>query len=67
MMGQFPDLGKASDLDCEQSLVFLKFSEGSARARERWAAKPREAIYVSRALFAQRTKKKEKLLVVRSP
>jgi len=35
MTGQFPDLGKASDLDCEQSLFFLKFSEGSASARER--------------------------------
>ena len=30
-------------LDCEQSLFFLRFSEGSARARERRAVKPRDA------------------------
>ena len=30
-------------LDCEQSLFFFRFSKGSARALERWAAKPREA------------------------
>ena len=29
--------------DCQQSLVFFSFSEGSARERERRAAKPREA------------------------
>ena len=28
-------------LDCEQSLFFFRFSEGSARARERQVAKPR--------------------------
>ena len=27
-------------LDCEQSLFFFRFSKGSARACERWAAKP---------------------------
>ena len=31
------------DIDCEQSLFFFRFSKGSARARERWAAKPRDA------------------------
>ena len=30
-------------LDCEQSLFIFRFSEGSARARERWEAKPRDA------------------------
>ena len=30
-------------LDCEQSLFFFRFSKGSAPARERWAAKPRDA------------------------
>ena len=30
-------------LDCERSLFFFKFSEGSAHADERWAAKPRDA------------------------
>ena len=30
-------------LDCEQSLFFFRFSKGSARARECWAAKPRDA------------------------
>ena len=30
-------------LDCERSLFSLKFSEGSAHADERWAAKPRDA------------------------
>ena len=29
-------------LDCEQSLFFFRFSKGSARARERSAAKPRD-------------------------
>ena len=33
----------ASNVDCEQSLFFFRFSEGSARARERRAAKPRGA------------------------
>ena len=28
-------------IDCEQSRFFFRFSKGSARARERWAAKPR--------------------------
>ena len=28
-------------LDCEQSLFFFRFSEGSAHARERQVAKPR--------------------------
>ena len=31
-------------VDCEQSLCFFRFSEGSAHARERRAAKPRDAI-----------------------
>ena len=31
------------ELDCEQSLFFFRFSKGSARARERWAARPRDA------------------------
>ena len=30
-------------IDCEQSLFFFRFSEGSARERERRAAKPQEA------------------------
>ena len=30
-----------SRTDCEQSLIFFRFSEGSAHARERRAAKPR--------------------------
>ena len=30
-------------LDCELSLFFFRFSKGSARAREHWAAKPRDA------------------------
>ena len=30
-------------LDCERSLFFFKFSEGSAHADERWVAKPRDA------------------------
>ena len=66
-------------LDCQQSLFFFRFSKGSARARERWAAKPRDARNksspVSRSQsrawsfaclgrFARRTKKKERLLVV---
>ena len=33
----------ASSVDCEQSLFFFRFNEGSARARERRAAKPRDA------------------------
>ena len=31
------------EVECEQSLIFFRFSKGSARARERWAAKPRDA------------------------
>ena len=30
-------------IDCEQSLLFFRFGKGSARARERWAAKLRDA------------------------
>ena len=30
-------------LDCERSVFFFRFSKRSARARERWAAKPRDA------------------------
>ena len=30
-------------LDCEQPLFSFRFSKGSARARERWTAKPRDA------------------------
>jgi len=30
-------------IDCEQPLFFFRFSKGSARARERWAAKPQDA------------------------
>ena len=33
----------AANVDCEQSLFFLRFSEESARARERRVAKPRDA------------------------
>ena len=29
-------------IDCELSLFFFRFSKGSTRARERWAAKPRD-------------------------
>ena len=32
-----------ASLDCYQCLFFFRFSKGSARARERWAAKPRDA------------------------
>ena len=32
-----------SALDCEQPLFFFRFSKGSTRARECWAAKPRDA------------------------
>ena len=31
------------EVDCQQSLIFFRFSKGSACARERWAAKPRDA------------------------
>ena len=30
-------------LDCEQPLIFFRFSKGSARMRERWAAKLQDA------------------------
>ena len=30
-------------IDCEQSLLFFRFGKGSARARERWAVKLRDA------------------------
>ena len=30
-------------LDCEQFPFFFRFSKGSARARKRWASKPRDA------------------------
>ena len=30
-------------LDCEQPLFSFRYSKGSARARERWTAKPRDA------------------------
>ena len=33
----------AKMVDCEQPLFFFRFSNGSARARERWAAKPQDA------------------------
>ena len=55
------------DIDCEQSLFYFRFSKGSARARERRAAKPRDARNEGGAClrrFARRTKKKERLLVV---
>ena len=55
-------------LDCEQSLFYFRFSKGSAGARERWAAKPRDtslAPLVTRVVICvSRTKKKERLLVV---
>ena len=62
-------------LDREQSLFFFRFSKGSARARERWAARPRDArneggshlmflvtrvvICVSRAFFLTDQEKRE--------
>ena len=64
------------EVDCEQSLVFFRFSKGSARAHERWAVKPPDARHEVSSLqshawsfaclgrFAQRIKKKERLLVV---
>ena len=59
------------NLDCEKPLFFFRFSKGSARAGERWAAKPRVSRLQSRAWsfaclgrFGRRTKKKERLLVV---
>ena len=73
--GYFPLL-----VDREQSLFFFRFREGSARARELWAAKPQESRdeggdpvsrLPSRAWsfsclerFARRGKKKERLPVV---
>ena len=45
-------------LDCEQPLFSFRFSKGNTRARERWAAKPRE----TRA--AAREEKREALQVV---
>ena len=62
----------ASIVDCEQSLFFFTFNEGSARARERRAAKPRDArnddgarSYLRLVRFSRRTKKKERLLAVK--
>ena len=67
-------------LDCEQSLFFVKFSEGSAGMRECRVAKPRDArkegaspvsclqplvlSFSFLARFTLRTKKKERLLVL---
>ena len=38
-----PETRNAPKIDCEKSLFFFRFSKGSARARERLAAKPRDA------------------------
>ena len=49
-------------LDCEQSLFFVRSSKGSARARERWAAKPRVTrvvICMSRAFCSTDQEKRE--------
>ena len=47
-------------VDCEQPLFFLRFSKGSARARERWAAlATRVVICVSRAFCSTDQKKRE--------
>ena len=59
-------------LDCEQSLFFFRFSEGSARVRERGWRKPRDGLrlqsrawsFACLAHFARQTKIKERLLVV---
>ena len=58
-----------STIDYEQSLFFFRFSKRSARARERWAAKPRDArnapsvtrvvICVSRAICSMYQEKRE--------
>ena len=45
------------EVDCKQSLIFFSFSKGSARARERWAAKPGDARREKRG--PQPEKKKE--------
>ena len=48
--------------DCEQSLFFFRFSKGSARARERWAAKwdaRNEGVCVSRAFCSTDQEKRE--------
>ena len=47
-------------LDCEQPLFSFRFSKGSARARKRWTAKPRDARREKRG--RQPEKKKEFLL-----
>ena len=61
-----------TSVNCEQSLFFFRFSKGSARAR---AAKPRDArnalksrawSFACLARFARRTKKKERLLLVKA-
>ena len=58
-----------SNIDCEQSLFFYRFSESNARGRERRSretrgtrAVKRVAICVSRVLL-DRLRKKERLLV----
>ena len=51
-------------LDLDQPLFFFRFSKGSARARERWAAKPPDPrkkgawSFACLGRFAQRAKKK---------
>ena len=39
---QFQGFKSSAEIDCEQSLFFFRISEGSARERERRAAKPRD-------------------------
>ena len=62
-------------MDCEQSLFFFRFSQGSARARKLRDERSEGAYPVSRlqsrawllaclARFARRNKEKERLLVV---
>ena len=53
-------------LDCEQSLFLFRFSEGSARARQRRLAKAQEtrASPVSHVVILARRTKKERLLAV---
>ena len=69
------DFRRTEKLDCEQPLFFFSFSKGSARTRERLAAKPRDArneggafsrawSFACLARFARLTKKTERLLVV---
>ena len=50
-----------AEIDCEQPLLFFRFSEGRARARESVA---RGHLRVSRVLLDGLLKKKERLLVV---